>query len=78
MLYIYIYILISYHTFFTVSAQLIECQNHTVVEFIKRNSTVVNCIDQNQTQYQIIIIISALMNGLLIIALFSELFFLMF
>ncbi|KAI2644367.1 Ig kappa chain V19-17 [Labeo rohita] len=32
-----------------------ECHNHTVV------------IDQNQTQWQIIIIISALMNGLLII-----------
>ncbi|CAM4654800.1 unnamed protein product [Leuciscus chuanchicus] len=36
-----------------------ECYNHTVVEFI----------DQNQTQWQIIIIISGLMNGLLLIVL---------
>ncbi|XP_016298275.1 uncharacterized protein LOC107655327 [Sinocyclocheilus anshuiensis] len=43
---------------FTESAHLTECHNHTVVEFI----------DQNQTQWQIIIIIiSGLMNGLLII-----------
>ncbi|KAI2647494.1 Leucine-rich repeat neuronal protein 3 [Labeo rohita] len=36
-----------------------ECHNHTVVEFI----------DQNQTQWQIIVIISSLMNGLLLILL---------
>ncbi len=43
--------------FFTEAAQLPECNNHTAVEFI----------DQNQTQWQIIvIIISALMNGLLL------------
>ncbi|KTF95573.1 hypothetical protein cypCar_00024082 [Cyprinus carpio] len=39
--------------------QLTERHNHTVLEFI----------DQNQTQWQIIIIISALMNGLLLILL---------
>ncbi|KAL1251132.1 hypothetical protein QQF64_018928 [Cirrhinus molitorella] len=38
-----------------------ECHNHTVLEFI----------DQNQTQWQIISIISGLMNGLLIILLFG-------
>ncbi|KAI2650288.1 Ig kappa chain V region 3368 [Labeo rohita] len=49
------------------STELIECHNHTVVEFIERNSTVVNCIDQNQTRWQIFVIILSLMNGLLII-----------
>ncbi|XP_077083087.1 uncharacterized protein LOC143736249 [Siphateles boraxobius] len=44
---------------FTESTQLTECHNHTAVEFI----------DQNQTQWQIIIIISGLMNGLLLIVL---------
>ncbi|KAK7137217.1 hypothetical protein R3I93_017328 [Phoxinus phoxinus] len=44
---------------FTESTQLTECHNHTAVEFID---------DQNQTQWKIIIIISALMNGLLLIA----------
>ncbi|KAL1251141.1 hypothetical protein QQF64_018937, partial [Cirrhinus molitorella] len=43
-------------TFFTEPAQPTECHNQTAKEFI----------DQNQTQCQIIII-SALMNGLLII-----------
>ncbi|XP_039550559.1 uncharacterized protein LOC120495193 [Pimephales promelas] len=42
---------------FTESTQITECHNHTAVE----------CIDQNQTQCQIIIIISGLMNGLLLI-----------
>ncbi|KAL1251109.1 hypothetical protein QQF64_018905 [Cirrhinus molitorella] len=51
------------------SAQIIECHNHTVEEFIEWNNTVVNCIDQNQTKWQIISIISALMNGLLLIVL---------
>ncbi len=51
-------------TFITESVQLSECHNHTAVEFI----------DQIQTQCQIIIIISALMNGLLIIVLIGELF----
>uniref|UniRef100_A0A8C2I449 Si:dkey-208m12.3 n=1 Tax=Cyprinus carpio TaxID=7962 RepID=A0A8C2I449_CYPCA len=49
----------STRIYFNESAQLTECHNHTVYEFI----------DQNQTQYQIIIIISALMNGLLLILL---------
>ncbi len=52
--------------FFTEAAQLPECNNHTAVEFI----------DQNQTQWQIIIIISALMNGLLLLLLIGELIFL--
>ncbi len=52
-------------TFFTESAQLTECHNHTAVEFI----------DQNQTQWKVISIISALMNGLLLILLMGEIFF---
>ncbi|CAM4654909.1 unnamed protein product [Leuciscus chuanchicus] len=44
---------------FTESTQLTECHNHTAVE----------CIDQIQKQWQIIIIISGLMNGLLLIVL---------
>ncbi|XP_077081835.1 uncharacterized protein LOC143735533 [Siphateles boraxobius] len=45
---------------FTESTQITECHNHTAVEFI----------DQNQTQWQIIIIIiSGLMIGLLLIVL---------
>ncbi|XP_016298272.1 uncharacterized protein LOC107655325 [Sinocyclocheilus anshuiensis] len=43
--------------------QLTECHNHTVLE---------EFIDQNQTQWQIIIIISALMNGLLLILLIGD------
>ncbi|KAK9967366.1 hypothetical protein ABG768_001769 [Culter alburnus] len=43
--------------YFTESVQLTECHNHTVIEFI----------DQNQTQCQSIIIISALINGLLVV-----------
>ncbi|XDV22147.1 hypothetical protein PO909_027105 [Leuciscus waleckii] len=46
---------------FTESTQLTECHNHTVVE----------CIDQNQKQWQIIIIISGLMIGLLLIVLIA-------
>ncbi|XP_016119209.1 uncharacterized protein [Sinocyclocheilus grahami] len=49
----------STRIYFNESTQLTECHNHTVYEFI----------DQNQTQWQIISIISALMNGLLIIVL---------
>ncbi|CAM4654877.1 unnamed protein product [Leuciscus chuanchicus] len=44
---------------FTESTQLTVCHNHTALEFI----------DQNQKQWKIIIIISALMNGLLLIVL---------
>ncbi|CAM4654893.1 unnamed protein product [Leuciscus chuanchicus] len=44
---------------FTESTQITVCHNHTALE----------CIDQNQKQWQIIIIISALMNGLLLIVL---------
>ncbi|XP_016370946.1 uncharacterized protein LOC107710632 [Sinocyclocheilus rhinocerous] len=48
----------STRLYITESAHLTECHNHTVEEFI----------DQNQTQWQIIIIIiSGLMNGLLLI-----------
>ncbi|XP_051763679.1 uncharacterized protein LOC127520002 [Ctenopharyngodon idella] len=47
----------STRLYFNESTQLTECHNHTAVEFI----------DQNQTQCQIIIIISALMNGLLVV-----------
>ncbi len=54
----------DFDIFFTESAQLTECHNHTAVEFI----------EQNKTQYQIIIIISALMNGLLLIVVIGELF----
>ncbi|KAK7127093.1 hypothetical protein R3I94_018319 [Phoxinus phoxinus] len=46
---------------FTEPTPLTECHNHTAVEFI----------DQNQTQWQIMIIISGLMNGLLLIALIA-------
>ncbi len=53
------------NSFITESAQVTECHNHTAVEFI----------DQNQTQWQIISIISALMNGLLLILLIGKLFF---
>ncbi|KAI2645217.1 Immunoglobulin omega chain [Labeo rohita] len=53
------YTLMTVTTFFTESVQITECYNHTVVEFI----------EQNQTQWQIIIIISSLMNGLLLILL---------
>ncbi|XP_016362967.1 uncharacterized protein LOC107704541 [Sinocyclocheilus anshuiensis] len=50
----------STRIYFTEAIQLItECHNHTVVEFI----------DQNQTQWQNISIISGLMNGLLLILL---------
>ncbi|XP_043078287.1 uncharacterized protein LOC122327158 [Puntigrus tetrazona] len=50
----------STRIYFNEAGQLHECHNHTAVEFI----------DQNQTQWQIIvIIISALMNGLLLIGL---------
>ncbi|XP_016121350.1 uncharacterized protein [Sinocyclocheilus grahami] len=49
----------STRIYFTESAQLTECHNHTVAVYT----------EQNQTQWQIIIIISALMNGLLLIAL---------
>ncbi|XP_016303691.1 uncharacterized protein LOC107659310 [Sinocyclocheilus anshuiensis] len=49
----------STRIYFTESVQLTECHSHTVYEFI----------DQNQTQWQIIIIISALMNGLLLVLL---------
>ncbi|XDV22126.1 hypothetical protein PO909_027085 [Leuciscus waleckii] len=51
---------------FTESTQLTECYNHTIE---CHNHTVVEFIDRNQTQWQIIIIISALMNGLLLIVL---------
>ncbi len=51
------------NSFIAESVQLTECHNHTAVEFI----------EQNQTQWQIIIIISALMNGLLLIVLIGEL-----
>ncbi len=54
----------DFDIFFTESVQAAECHNHTAVE----------CIEQNQTQYQIIIIISALMNGLLLIVVIGELF----
>ncbi len=54
----------DFDIFFTESAQLTERHNHTAVEFI----------EQNQTQYQIIIIISALMNGLLLIVVIGEVF----
>ncbi|CAM4654853.1 unnamed protein product [Leuciscus chuanchicus] len=47
---------------FTESTQLTECHNHTVVEFIY----------QSQTQWQIIIIISGLMIGLLLIVLIEN------
>ncbi|KAG1939933.1 hypothetical protein F2P79_017147 [Pimephales promelas] len=46
---------------FTESTQLTEYLNHTVVEFIDQN--------QNHTQWQSIVIISGLMNGLLLIVL---------
>ncbi|KAK7137268.1 hypothetical protein R3I93_017370 [Phoxinus phoxinus] len=46
---------------FTEPTPLTECHNHTAVEFI----------DQNQTQWQIMIIISGLMNGLLLIVLIA-------
>ncbi len=59
-----LYVIISYHTFITES-QLTQCHNHTAVEII----------DLNQTQHQIIIIISAMMKGLLIIVVIRELFF---
>ncbi|XP_058617275.1 uncharacterized protein LOC131530824 isoform X1 [Onychostoma macrolepis] len=49
----------STRIYFNESTQLTECHNHTALEFI----------DQNQTQWKIISIISALMNGLLIIVL---------
>ncbi|XP_039550764.1 uncharacterized protein LOC120495325 [Pimephales promelas] len=49
---------------FTESTQITECHNHTAMEFIDQNQ-----IDKNQKQYQIIIIISGLMNGLLLIVL---------
>ncbi|XP_016420279.1 uncharacterized protein LOC107749630 [Sinocyclocheilus rhinocerous] len=49
----------STRLYFNESTQLTECHNHTALEFI----------DQNQTQWEIIIIISALMNGLLLIVL---------
>ncbi|XP_016117923.1 uncharacterized protein [Sinocyclocheilus grahami] len=49
----------STRIYFTESAQLTECHNHRVDVYT----------EQNQTQWQIIIIISALMNGLLLIAL---------
>ncbi|KAI2646983.1 Ig kappa chain V region 3368 [Labeo rohita] len=55
------------------TTKLNECHNHTVVTeqnstvFIEQNSTVVKNSDQNQTQWKSIIIISALMNGLLVI-----------
>ncbi|KAK9967723.1 hypothetical protein ABG768_002100 [Culter alburnus] len=48
------------------STQLTECHNHTTDS---HNHTAVEFIDQNQTQCQIIIIISGLMNGLLVIVL---------
>jgi len=50
------------NTFFPESTQITESHNHTAVEFI----------NQNQTQCQIIIIISGLMNGLLLIVLIGE------
>ncbi|KAF4097839.1 hypothetical protein G5714_021847 [Onychostoma macrolepis] len=49
----------STRIYFNESVQLTECHNHTAVEFI----------DQNQIQWQIISIISGLMNGLLLILL---------
>ncbi|KAK7127042.1 hypothetical protein R3I94_018279 [Phoxinus phoxinus] len=49
---------------FNESTQLTECHNH-IIEC--HNHTAVEFIDQNQTQWKIIIIISALMNGLLLI-----------
>ncbi len=52
-------------TFFSDSVNLNECQNRTVV----------NNIEQQQTQWQIIIIIiSGLMNGLLIIVVIGKFF----
>ncbi|XP_058617276.1 uncharacterized protein LOC131530824 isoform X2 [Onychostoma macrolepis] len=53
----------STRIYFNESTQLTECHNHTALEFI----------DQNQTQWKIISIISALMNGLLIIVLIEGL-----
>ncbi|KAL1251140.1 hypothetical protein QQF64_018936 [Cirrhinus molitorella] len=47
----------STRLYITEPVQLTKCHNHTAVEFI----------DQKQAQWQIIIITSALMNGLLII-----------
>ncbi|KAL1251136.1 hypothetical protein QQF64_018932 [Cirrhinus molitorella] len=47
----------STRIYITEPTQQTECHNYTAVELI----------DQNQTQWRIIIIISALMNGLLII-----------
>lgn len=64
----------SVDTFFTESVQLTECHNHAPMECIE-NSTVVNRIDQNQTQWQILFIISSLMNGLLFIVVTGELLF---
>ncbi len=55
-------------TFITESTQLTvltECHNHTVTGYT----------EQNQTHWQIIIIVSALMNGLLLIVLIGELIF---
>jgi len=58
------HLLPSLFPFFPESTQLTECLNHTVVEFIDQN--------QNHTQWQSIIIISGLMNGLLLIVLIGE------
>ncbi|XP_052394147.1 uncharacterized protein LOC127942473 [Carassius gibelio] len=53
----------STRIYFTETFNQTECHNHTVLQII----------DQNQTQWKIISIISALMNGLLIIVVIGEL-----
>ncbi|XP_059399553.1 uncharacterized protein LOC132131519 [Carassius carassius] len=50
----------------TEPAKLPECQNHTVAEYIEQNHTVVNCTDQIQRPWMIIVILSGLMHGVLV------------
>ncbi|XP_051551061.1 uncharacterized protein LOC127439066 [Myxocyprinus asiaticus] len=51
--------------------QQTECQNYTVLQYIQQNQTEVSYIQQNQTQWQIITVISCLLNGVLIIGTLS-------
>ncbi|XP_051551047.1 uncharacterized protein LOC127439057 [Myxocyprinus asiaticus] len=44
-----------------------EFQNHTVLMYIQKNQTEVRCIQQNQSPWQTLTLISALMNGVLLI-----------
>ncbi|XP_051978364.1 uncharacterized protein LOC127640030 [Xyrauchen texanus] len=46
-----------------------ECQNHTAKMYIQKNQTEVRCIQQNQSPWKALTLISALLNGFLLIGL---------